>query len=269
MSKSILKALALVRDGKPVDWPSTLHGLMRTGVDQQLVDKAVVVTAYGNKVYQVNIIDQAAFHEIEALASPIDKGSRSAASVSGNTHSTTVDGALLAVWTANSDQCINRIFKDGQLQPVPGRKHAFIIENEECFLNKENCYAFAKSHCGVTHPIEDIEFIYGSGNSISNRRVIPYLLAFEGEVLCLLDVDLGGLRIFLNLLSGGLDKSRTHYLVPDDIKERLKQSKRKASEEEREGLSALHGKDPRIDKLISAIRHFKTTIEQESYRANG
>ena len=107
----------------------------------------------------------------------------------------------------------------------------------------------------------------GAGNSISNRLIIPYLKSFEGEVMCLLDVDLGGLKIYSNLLSGGVSLDSLHYLVPGDLARRLYESRRQAGEKELEGLSRMHGLSPVTDHVISAIRYFKKTLEQESYRA--
>lgn len=268
MRRSLQKALKRVRAGHAVDWKSTLASLNRLGVECQLVERAVTAVAYGEGVYKVTIISEEAFCAIETYVQPVDRDSRSAASLSGNTHLVPVKGAMLAVWHAGSDEPALRIFKDDLLMPYPDRKHAFIIENEECFLHKAETYQFAQDHCGVTYSIEDVEFIYGSGNSICNRRIIPYLKNFEGDVLCLLDVDLGGLKIYSNLISAGLEVNRTHFLVPNDITERLLRSKRKASISELEALSQIYGKSELTDRIIVAIRHYKTTIEQESYRAD-
>jgi len=263
------KIFSRIRAGYAVDWPAVRDRLIRMGVDPQQIDPAVDVTAYSTQEHQVVIVDDAAFSEIERLAAPLDRSSRSAASQKGRTHATGVDGALLAVWATGERAPANRVLMDDRHLPIPRRKHAFIIENLECFLNKESTYEFAIRYCGVTHDISDIEFIYGSGNSITNRRILPYLQSFQGDVFCLLDVDLGGMRIYSNLLSGGLGLNKTHYLVPADLHERLSKSRRKATQRELDGLSAYYGKTDTLDKLITAIRHYKTTIEQESYRTHG
>lgn len=269
MQSAMEKIFTKIRAGYAVDWPMARNRLIRLGVDKQLIDRAVDVKAYSTKEHQVVIIDDAAFSEVEILAAPIDRSSRSAASRKGNTHAAGVNGALLAVWVSDEETPANRVFMDTHPFPKPSRRHALIIENEECFLNKEFTHEFATGHCGVNHDIDDIEFIYGSGNSITNRRILPYLQSFEGEVFCMLDVDLGGIRIYSNLLSGGLDPESTHFLVPDDLSMRLSKSRRKASQRELDGLSPYYGKTDALDKLITAIRYYKTTIEQESYRTHG
>ncbi|VEA70765.1 Uncharacterised protein [Serratia rubidaea] len=159
----------------------------------------------------------------------------------------------------------------GVRPPYPARrkKHAMIIENLECFLDFRAVYQFAVQHCGVEYPEEDIEFIWAAGNGISNRLIIPYLQLFSGSVLCILDVDPGGITIYANLLSGGLAAQKTHYLTPDDLGERLHRSRRKISTEDLDALSRLHGLSPQVDKIISVLRHYRTTVEQESYRAHG
>lgn len=266
-NESLLKILGRVRSGHPVDWGLTAQRLQKAGVDRKLIEAAVATTAYSDREYKVTIQEEALFKEIEALVQPIDRSSRSSASIGGNTHLVPVGGAMLAVWYADEEEPINRIFREGHPVPLPKRQHALIIENEECFLNKEDTYLFVKEHCGVTYSIDDVEFIYGSGNSISNRRITPYLEMFSGKVMCLLDVDTGGLQIYSNLLSAGLSEDKINYLIPSDINDRLQKSKRKASEEELQALSSLYGRCSLIDKLITAIRHFKSTVEQESYRA--
>ncbi|MBV1883865.1 MAG: DUF2220 domain-containing protein [Pseudomonadales bacterium] len=269
MYQSLRTAFARVRAGHPVDWSLVLQGLLNVGVDRKLIDKAAEAKVYGAGVYKVTILNEEAFLEIEHLISPVDKSSRSAASLSGNSHAVSVNGAMLAVWAADEPESVNRIFKDELPMPQPGRRHALITENEECFLNKEATYRFVKEHCEVGHSYEDIEFIYGSGNSVSNKRIIPYLKSFDGDVMCLFDVDLGGLKIYANLLSAGLPVETTYYLVPMDLRDRLQRSKRKASAKELDALSQVYGKSELTDKVIGAIRHYKTTIEQESYRADG
>lgn len=270
MSKgeSLLKILERVRDGHPVDWGLAVQRLHKAGVGRNLIESAVVATAFGNQEYKVTILDETLFREIENWVQPIDRSSRTSASISGNTHSAPVSGAMLAVWYADEYESVNRIFKDGRPAPLPRRQHALIIENEECFLNKEDTYSFVQEYCGVTYAIDDVEFIYGSGNSISNRRITPYLKMFDGKVMCLLDVDLGGLQIYSNLIAAGLPQDKTHYLIPSDINHRLRTSKRKASEEELQALYPLYGRCSLIDKLITAIQHFKATVEQESYRVH-
>lgn len=266
--RSLVKILELVRLGRPVDWPRCISQFIQVGIDTSMLDKAVIAAPYGNREYRVTIINEDLFKQIESLVSPTDRRSRSTASKSGNSHYVSVSGAMLAVWFAGEVECINRIFKPGLPNPQPSRRHAIIIENEECFLHKEDTFQFLQQRCDVKWPIEDVEFIYGSGNSISNRLIIPYLKSFEGEVLCLLDVDFGGLRIYSNLLSAGMPMERTRYLIPNDLTERLSRSKRKASSAELESLSVLYGKSSLIDNIIKAIRHFGTTVEQESYRAD-
>lgn len=266
--RSLVKTLEFVRLGRPVDWPKSVTQFIKLGIDRSVLDKAVNVAPYGNHEYRVTIANETLFKRLEELVTPIDKSSRSSASLMGNSHDVSVSGAMLAIWFAGELECVNRIFKQGIPLVQPARRHALIIENEECFLHKEDTYKFLEQRCGVTWSIDDVEFIYGSGNSISNRLIVPYLKSFEGEVMCLLDVDFGGLRIFSNLLSAGLAPEKTRFLIPEDLQERLERSKRKASQSEMDSFSVLYGKNKIVDDIIKAIRHFGTTVEQESYRAN-
>ncbi len=267
MSRGLMTALNTIESGVGVDWKKIKNRLIKAGADQLLIDKAVTATAFSDRHYRVTINNNDAFHELKDYAVPRDKSSRSAASPGGNTHNTRVNGSLLAACGIDDDIPYNYLFMPGREIPRPTKRHGLIIENLECFLNKRDTYTFVQEYCGVSYPATDVEFIMGAGNSISNRLIIPYLAAFEGDVMCLLDVDAGGLQIYANLLSGGLSPDSTSYLVPCDLGERLGASARVAQEKELGRLSALYDLSPTTNRVISAIRYFERTLEQESYRA--
>ncbi|HHD7473743.1 TPA: hypothetical protein ACOVJB_002554 [Klebsiella oxytoca] len=269
MAITLTQAMDAVKAGKGVDWLSLKRKLTRAGAEASLISKSVQVVRYAEKVYHVTIIDHEAFAELCQFASPIDKSSRSAASLSGNSHATNVDGALLVAYDSTSAEPYNYVLRRSSPVPCPPKKHAMIIENLECFLDFRSVYQFAVQHCGVEYPEEDIEFLWAAGNGISNRLIIPYLQLFSGSVLCVLDVDSGGLQIYANLLAGGLAAQTTRYLAPDDLRERLCRSRRKVSSEELDALSKLYGVSSQLDNIISVLRHYRSTVEQESYRAHG
>jgi hypothetical protein len=269
MSSSVTKHLSQIEKGAPVNWKVTNRLLLKAGVAKKQIDEAFSITAYGNDIYQVQIANKELFSEIQSLVSIsiASKNSRTSASIMGNTHSVSVCGAMLIVWHAEEGMPAVRVFDDNNPTPVTTKPNILIIENEECFLNKESTYRFARQYCGLTCPIEDIEFVFGSGNSITNKRILPYLKSTTGDVYCLFDIDFGGLRIFANLLAGGLSHKKTHYLVPSDLEKRLNNSKRSASAEELGKLDQVYGLTAKTDEVVSAIRYYNTTLEQESYRA--
>ena len=267
MAKGLQESFDAIKKGFAVDWRPLKARLLKTGATEDLISAALDVKAYGGRHYQVVIKDEQYFNRLQKLAQPSDRSSRSAASVTGNTHSTRVNGAMLAAWGIDDAVPYNHIFMPKREIPHPTKRHALIIENLECFLNKNETYLFAKEFCGVTYSVEDIEFIMGAGNSIANRLITPYLRSFEGDVMCLLDVDLGGLKIYSNLLSGGIPLDALRYLVPSDLTQRLSTSRREAGEKELEKLLHMYGLSPVTDQVISAIQHYKKTLEQESYRA--
>ncbi len=267
MAKRLSDGFDEIKKGRSVDWRRLKAQLLKRGATEALINDALFARAYGDKDYQVVIKDEQSFNMLQTFAEPSDLSSRSAASITGNTHSTRVNGAMLAAWGIGDVTPYNHVFIQDREVPQPNKQHALIIENLECFLKKNDTYRFVSEFCGVAYPVEDVEFIMGAGNSISNRLIIPYLKSFEGEVMCLLDVDLGGLTIYSNLLSGGISLDSLHYLVPGDLARRLHESRRQAGEKELEGLSRMHGLSPVTDQVISAIRYYKKTLEQESYRA--
>ena len=267
MSTNAMYHLDLISAERPVNWPMAKRALLKAGIDPSDISAAFESVAYSDKKYEVKVLCHTTVEKIRALLSINHKNSRSAASMTGNSHSTNVNGAMLITWHVGAPTPEVKVFSSDRPIPSPSKPNILIIENEECFLNKEEAYKFARGNCGLSVPAAQIEFVFGSGNSISNKRITPYLKATEQSIFCLFDVDLGGLSIYSNLLSAGLPPSRTHHLIPFDLKERLKASKRKATDEELEKLDTVYGISPKTDLVITAIRHFKRTIEQESYRA--
>uniref|UniRef100_A0A486XX01 Wadjet protein JetD C-terminal domain-containing protein n=1 Tax=Rheinheimera sp. BAL341 TaxID=1708203 RepID=A0A486XX01_9GAMM len=266
MIPAVQKYLKQIEAGNPVNWKKIERALIKIGIPSALLNQAFDVLPYGKDTYQVTVCDDYAFTEIRSLLNKPRNNDRTSASVAGNSHAVSVRGAMLITWAADEESPKVRVFNDAPQTQLPAKPNVLIIENEECFLNKEDTFQFLDTYCGIDCPITDIEFIFGSGNSISNKRILPYLKSAE-KIYCLFDVDFGGLRIFTNLLAGGLSADRTHYLIPSDLEYRLQQSKRIATQAELDNLAHVYGVSTKTDRIISAIRYYKTTLEQESYRA--
>lgn len=264
--KTILELEAIKR-GKEVNWPLLYRKLSRLKIDDSLINQAITPKKYSETVYGMTIIDHDAFEKIMQLARPINKNSRATASLMGNTHQTSVNGALLIAVTHQTEMPYVHIFMNDHPLSQPKKQHAIIIENLECFLNFRDTYRFMNQSCGIQHDMNEIEFIYAAGNSISNQNIIPYLKEFKGDILCLLDIDIGGLQIYKNLLNNGLSIDNTHFVIPNDIVQRLKISKRRALNSELNKLNRFLKISDQIDHLIGLIHYYQTTIEQESYRA--
>ena len=235
---------------------------------------------YDESTYLVTITNQSAFDEIKALLQPIDKTSRKMASLSGNSHQATVEGALLIATSMMAEKPYTHLFMQHLSTPEPQHKFAIIIENLECFLHFQETFTFISKYCfhasqsisfetnqfQTLPELHNIEFIYAAGNSITNRQIIPYLEQFEGGLWCLLDIDFGGLQIYQNLLNNGLSSDKTHFLIPNDIEARLLRSRRKAPQKTLQELNKFLNITPNINQLIRLIHHYQTIIEQESYR---
>lgn len=263
----ITQELENIKHRKGVNWPILYKKLSRLKIDDQLIQQAITIKQYSETVYGINIIDHDAFERIVLLAQPINKNSRALASITGNTHQTSVNGALLVAITEQSKAPYVHAFTQDYPLAYPKKQHAIIVENLECFLHFKDIYLFMSQLCAISHGIDDIEFIYAAGNSISNQNIIPYLKEFEGDIFCLLDIDIGGLQIYKNLLNNGLSIDKTHFVIPSDIAQRLKISRRKASKSELNKLNTFLKISNQIDQLIGLIHYYQTTIEQESYRA--
>ena len=263
----MLQELDNIKKGNSVNWPVLHRKLSRLKIDDSLIYQAIAVKQYSETAYRVDIIDHNAFNAILQRIQPIDKSSRAAASVTGDTHQTNVNGALLVAVTEQSKSPYVHVFMKNALLPHPKKQHAIIIENLECFLNFKEIYLFMKNHCQMPYNMKDIEFIYAAGNSISNQAITPYLKEFKGDVFCLFDIDIGGLQIYKNLLKSGLSIRNTHFVIPNDIEQRLKKSRRETRKSEINKLNNFLNISKQIDQLIRLMHYYQTTIEQESYRA--
>lgn len=262
----LAKFILDIQASNGVNWPKVKRALIKLGIEENELDKMFNITRYSNAVYEVKVTDQEHLNQLSSLIKQSKDKSRAAASDRGNSHAVNVDGALLVANIIGNTTPYNYLFKSDSLVPLPPKKHCVIIENLECFLNVEQIFNFLTSMCQVNCDIEEVEFIWAAGNSIANTLIIPYLKQFKGDVYCLFDVDFGGLTIYANLIKAGLNPESTRFVIPQDIEKRLTNSKRKMKEEHLNALSRIHGLTVMTDKLITLIRFYKTTLEQESYR---
>ncbi|MHC5226353.1 hypothetical protein [Ignatzschineria sp. LJL83] len=262
----LLQILDLIKQRQSIDWPHLHQSLLHLGITEALIRETFNVKRYSEKIYAVTIINHDFFENIMQLIEPSDKSSRATASMTGNSHIAAVNGALLIANTHHRKSPYVHLIKSGFPIPEPQKNNAIIIENLECFINFQDTYQFMKQFCEFTAPIDDIEFIYAAGNSISNQIITPYLHKFSGHIYCLLDIDIGGLQIYKNLLNNGLSLSTTHFVIPKDIHHRLQRSRRNMNKTELAKLNSFLNISSAINQLITYLHHYQTSIEQESYR---
>ncbi|WDE02375.1 hypothetical protein [Thalassomonas actiniarum] len=249
-----------------LNWKVFSGQLLKHGIKLEEINQAFGVTRYSQNDYSVEVLSQDLLQKFINIINSHSVKSRTAASHRGNSHAVNVDGALLVSNIANNDVPYNHLFSKGRDVDTPVKQHCLIIENLECFLAFNRTFEFAKNYCDVEIDIDDVEFVWAAGNSISNALIIPYLKKFQGKVMCLFDIDLGGLIIYSNLLKAGLEPSNTKYLIPSDIQTRLKNSNRKATAKELNALSPIFGLSETTNQIITLIRHYNSTLEQETYR---
>ena len=266
MKPSLAKAFQKIEMKQSLNWRTFSGQLIKYGIIQEEIDQAFAATRYSQNDYSVEVLSQDLLQKFINIINSYSVKSRSAASYRGNSHTVNVDGALLVANVANNDVPYNHLFSKDRNVDIPVKQHCLIIENLECFLAFNRTFEFAKNYCDVEVGIDDIEFLWAAGNSISNTLIIPYLKKFQGKVMCLFDIDLGGLTIYSNLLKASLEPSNTKYLIPSDIQTRLKNSNRKATTKELNALSSIYGLSETTNQIITLIRHYNSTIEQETYR---
>ena len=267
MKAAIAKDLQRILDKQAINWPIFKKRLMKCGYSVAEIDSTFRATLYSHNCYRVEVISPENLMELHSVFFKEPPKNRAEASNSiGDSHAVNVEGALLAAGRVNAEIPYNYQFLPGMPLPSPRGKYALIIENLECFLNREATFQFVQDHCGVDIKKENVECLMGAGNSITNCRITPFLKQYK-SILCLFDLDYGGLKIFTTLLSQGFVSDEIQLLIPDDVKSRLARSERVATAEEMQNLDKVWAKAPEVDRLVTLIRFFERTLEQESYRA--
>lgn len=147
--------------------------------------------------------------------------------------------------------------------PVQLSKVAVIVENRQIFLNIEKMQQFLGAYTDV--PCDQaLDFIYGTGNEISNSLHQQFLAQYEHLYLCF-DCDLGGLKIAKNLYQL-LPTTEMTFVQPHDIDIRLDQVVQRCSSEELEKLAQFAMQAPAfIQPYIKLLCNTQRRLEQESF----
>jgi len=264
--RSAKQMLDVIKRKEPVEWMALRAFLISEGINEHRLDSGVESRHVSKSLYQLNITDAELYERIVSQLQSTDSSTRSGAALTQSSHQVKVSASLIHTFNAGSSDIDVRICGPEWPLPKPSKQYAFIIENLECFLKFRDTWLIATKYCGLTRDLPEFEFIWADGNAISNSLNAAFLEQFS-EIHCLLDVDFGGLSIFRNLQQL-LPKTKTFYLIPNDLEARLKSCKKRMPIEKRKKLQSFHGLSETVSTAINLIQKYEGAyIEQESYRA--
>lgn len=256
--------------GKPVHYKRLLLGLAECGVYPNEVEKIFNKKALGKKRYRVSIKPQSfpEYQRIKSMAIPNTAPSpRVLAAALGKSHSKSTSGTFCLIHTEDHPSNPFTIMIDNGVPRVvpPLKKQLLLIENFELFLCYERILKFLKESCGESVSLKQWDVVFSQGSGILNKQFLPLLMNYE-RVLCLFDLDFGGLITFTTLkerLSTNIS-----FAYPNEVESWVERFGFEMPQTEHKQLKTLfnksnHQKDAK--KVMELLLKSNRKLEQEVY----
>lgn len=259
----ISKYLNKIKSGEPINFDSFSKQLLQQGVDEKTILEIFETEKKSRSSYLVRVIDQARFTQLQVDFPEHKIIDRVSAAKAGDSHRHTVSQAMIILW---SDQTNHPVVvlnaDDGINTPVTLSKRLLIIENQENFVQKQRTLHFLQQQF-TDFNVKNLDIAHGAGNAISNRLNKAFFIQYQ-QIDCLLDLDLGGLEIFKNLLNL-TQHANLNFLLPPCADKLLKQSKVQLQENHLVVLRQYHKQYPLLRPVIELISKNQKMLEQELY----
>ncbi len=136
------------------------------------------------------------------------------------------------------------------------------IENMENFRMIRKQREFFEKYLRVHELSNKVLFVSRYPQSTDLRR---WLYSIPNHYLHFGDFDLAGINIFLHEFYRHLGPERSSYLIPDDIKFRLKFGSRKRYDAQYTRFKNIKSEMRELQQLIDAIHHERKAYDQEGY----
>lgn len=259
----ISKYLNKIKSGEPLNFDAFKNQLLQKGVDEISLFKTFTTEKVARTRYQVKVIDQQLFAQLLIDFPERDINDRISAASAGDSHKHPVSQAMIVLWSThhvhpvvvlNDVEAIN--------SPVTLSKRLLIIENQENFIQKQRTVDFLRQQFADFNN-QDFDIALGAGNAITNRLNKAFFNQYQ-QIDCLLDLDVGGLEIFKNLINL-TQHSNLNFLLPPCADNLLKQSIIPMEEKHLATLRHTHDQYPLLRPTIELLIKHKKTLEQERY----
>lgn len=209
--------------------------------------------------YILTIKNEELFEKIFSTFFSKDKDKKVQAALQGNSKKAKNENSIL-IWKENFSDCnsIAISFKNKKYQlNLNKKKNLIIIENLNNFANiKSN---FEENEINL----EDYNFVLGMGNSITNNNFSDFLNEYE-NIVCLFDIDLGGLKFFKTLLKN--IKTNQTFLLNDKMKEKILIYGKKIDIKQYNEVLKYKKEVPELNEITNFIIKHKKFAEQEIFQ---
>ena len=255
--------LKSVQDGSLLNYPVLERELIKRSIPESTIRECFFVELVKANKYRVRIKDEACFEALYARFSQRSLENRASAAVLGNSHRTKVSGSFLLLRNQESPLPVVVWFEADTFHcPLEQSRFALLVENLENFIATDQMVSFLH-RCGVTVNVDQIDVIYASGNQITNGLHGSFLTRYQA-LYCLFDVDLGAFKMYQTLCQL-LPDTLMEFVYPEDIVQRLQESERRMTVDERADLLRYVGHSVELDQLIQYMRDTGNKLEQETY----
>tara|TARA_Y100001960_G_scaffold334192_1_gene446940 strand:- start:18459 stop:19235 length:777 start_codon:yes stop_codon:yes gene_type:complete len=210
--------------------------------------------------YILSIKDEDLFNKTFSKFLIKDEDLKVEAALHGNSKTVKSDKALL-IWKENFDS-LNSVgieFNESNYKLDKSKKNKLIIiENLNNFLN-------IKSNFNNEIDLDEYNFVWGSGNSITNKYFSSFLNEYN-EIICFFDIDLGGLKFYKSLKKQ--TDTNLSFFFSDDMKKNVEifgtQINFDIYSKVLKNYSTVEG----LEDIIAFIKEHKKFAEQEIFQHN-
>jgi len=259
----ISKYLNKIQSGEPLNFDSFSKQLLQKGFDGRGLFEIFETKKLSRSRYLVKVLDQGRFDQLLADFPEHEIKDRISAAKAGDSHRHVVSQAMIILWSDQADHPVVVLNDTDKINsPVILSKRLLIIENQENFIQKQQTIHFLRQQFPNFND-ENLDIAHGSGNAISNRLNKVFFKQYQ-QIDCLLDLDIGGLEIFKNLVNL-TQHSNLNFLLPPCAGLLLKQSKIRLEEYHIISLRHYHKQYPLLRPVIELMTKHQKMLEQELY----
>jgi len=259
----ISKYLHKIKSGEAINFDNFKKQIHKHGIDDQTLFEIFETELKSRSSYGVKVLDQERFAQLLIDFSEHVITDRISAAQAGDSHKHSVSQAMIVLWPNKGNHPVVVLNDEDNINsPIPLSKRLLIIENQENFIQKQQTIHFLQQQFPNFND-GGLDIAHGSGNAISNRLNKAFFKQYQ-QIDCLLDLDVGGLEIFKNLVNL-TQHSNLNFLLPPCADLLLKQSKIVLQEHYLTGLRQYHEQYPMLRPVIELMTKHQKMLEQELY----
>lgn len=262
---NISQYLNKIKSGEQLNFDSFKQLLLQKGIAEIDLFKIFETKKLSRLRYRVKVIDQHRFKQLLIAYPEQNITDRVSAANAGDSHKHPVSQAMIILWAANHTHPHPVVIlndADKINSPVSLSKRLLIIENQENFVQKQRTLEFLQQQFS-DYNVNKLDIAHGAGNAITNRLNKTFFNQYQ-QIDCLLDLDIGGLEIFKNLINL-TQHPNLNFLLPPCADSLLKQSIIPMQEEHLKVLRQYHQEYLILRPVIELISKHQKLLEQERY----